>query len=229
MYLCDTGSIILRSGSGRRSTTRPRSCTSSYGLWKSTIDRATRGSRRVLRPFSDPSLVHTRSRSPSRPTQTGTLWGDPSAIRVARCAKFGRSMRALASADNGAGIDTLLGVSSPGAEAELPQVVGDEQPGFGARLNLGGSPARGVFPQFESLGRHLEQAQVGHHQLDDARRRDGQGAALEQPGPAVFGGVLQRDEHPLGAGREIHGSTDAAALARGDAPVGEVAVLRHFV
>src|SRR5438445_9461091 len=171
MYLCDTGSMILRSGSGRRSTTRPRSCTSSYGLWKSRIDRATRGSRRVLRPFSDPSLVHTRSRSPSRQTQTGTLWGEPSAIRVARCAKFGRSMRALASADNGAGIDTLLDGrarhSSPGAEAELPQVVGDEQPGFGARLNLRGGPARGVSPQYESFERHRDQSQVGANNSAD--------------------------------------------------------------
>lgn len=88
---------------------------------------------------------------------------------------------------------------SPGAEAELPQVVGDDQ------------------------------AQVGHHQLDDARRRDGQGAALEQPGPAFFSGVLQSDEHSLGAGREIHSSTDTAALAGGDVPVGEVAVLCHFI
>src|SRR5688572_14604128 len=91
--------MIARSGLGRRSTTRPRSCTSSYGSRKSTIDSATRGSRRVLRPFSEPSLVQTISRSPSRPTQTGTLCGEPSAIRVARCAKFGRSMRALASAE----------------------------------------------------------------------------------------------------------------------------------
>src|SRR2546428_13450855 len=75
------------------------------------MDSATRGSRRVLRPFSDPSLVHTRSRSPSRPTQTGTLWGEPSAMRVARCAKFGRSMSAMASADSGVGMDTLLGIS----------------------------------------------------------------------------------------------------------------------
>src|SRR3989442_359547 len=64
----------------------------------------------VLRPFSDPSLVHTRSRSPSRPTQTGTLWGELSAIRVARCAKFGRSMSAMVSADSGASMDTLLGI-----------------------------------------------------------------------------------------------------------------------
>src|SRR5712691_4280653 len=75
------------------------------------MDSATRGSRRVLRPFSDASLVHTKSRSPSRPTQTGTLCGEPSAIRVARCAKLGRSMSALASADNGVDMDTLLGIS----------------------------------------------------------------------------------------------------------------------
>src|SRR5678815_3102540 len=72
------------------------------------MDRATLPSRWVLRPLSEPSLVHTRRRSPSRPTQTGTLCGEPSAIRVARCAKLGRSMSALAGGGSGAGMDTFL-------------------------------------------------------------------------------------------------------------------------
>jgi len=45
------------------------------------------------------------------PPDARAMWGEPSAIRVARCAKFGRSMSAMASADNGVGMDTLLGVS----------------------------------------------------------------------------------------------------------------------
>jgi len=36
-----------------------------------------------------------------RPTQTGVLKGDPSGMRVARWAKFGRSSRCLTSADRG--------------------------------------------------------------------------------------------------------------------------------
>jgi len=45
------------------------------------------------------------------PPVARAMWGEPSAIRVARCAKFGRSMSAMASADNGVGMDTLLGIS----------------------------------------------------------------------------------------------------------------------
>src|SRR5262245_24957299 len=63
------------------------------------MESDTRGSRRVFRPFSEPSLVHTRRRSPSRPTQTGAFCGEPSGIRVARCAKFARSIRAWASVE----------------------------------------------------------------------------------------------------------------------------------
>src|SRR5262245_51986436 len=40
-------------------------------------------------------------RSPSRPTHTGTLWGEPSGITVARCAKLGRSSSCLISAESG--------------------------------------------------------------------------------------------------------------------------------
>jgi hypothetical protein len=35
VYLCEMESMYLRSPSGRRSTTRPRSCASRYGSWKS--------------------------------------------------------------------------------------------------------------------------------------------------------------------------------------------------
>ena len=49
------------------------------------IDSATRGSRWLFLAFSEVSPVHVRSRSPSSPTQTGTLWGEPSGISVARC------------------------------------------------------------------------------------------------------------------------------------------------
>ena len=38
------------------------------------------------------------------------------------------------------------GESALVAEAKLPQVVGDDQPGFGELLNLRGGPAGGVFP-----------------------------------------------------------------------------------
>src|SRR5436309_8144310 len=39
-------------------------------------------------------------RSPSRPTHTGAFCGEPSGMRVARCAKFGLSISVLTSSDN---------------------------------------------------------------------------------------------------------------------------------
>src|ERR1700719_426814 len=64
------------------------------------MDKATRGSRRVFLAFSEASPVHTTIRSPSRPIQTGTDCGEPSGMRVARCAKFGRSISFLAFSDS---------------------------------------------------------------------------------------------------------------------------------
>src|SRR6266496_100481 len=68
------------------------------------IDSATRGSRWLFLAFSEVSPVHIRSRSPSRPTQTGTLCGDPSGISVERCAKFGASTKDLMSSESRVGI-----------------------------------------------------------------------------------------------------------------------------
>jgi hypothetical protein len=53
-----------------------------------------RGSRRVFFALSEPSPVQIRMRSPSRLTQTGTLCGEPSGMRVARWAKLGSSSKA---------------------------------------------------------------------------------------------------------------------------------------
>ena len=61
--------------------------------------------------------------------------------------------------------------------------------------------------------------------LDHAGGGDGELAALEQARFSLAGGVLHGDEDALGAGGQVHGAADAAALAIGDAPVGEVAVL----
>src|SRR6266496_2184069 len=68
------------------------------------IDSATRGSRWLFLAFSEVSPVHIRSRSPSRPTQTGTLCGDPSGITVERCAKLGASTKDLMSSESRVGI-----------------------------------------------------------------------------------------------------------------------------
>src|SRR4051812_24611981 len=101
VYLCEIGSMTFRSPSGRRSTMRPRIWTSSYGFSKSTSESAIRASRFVFFAFSEPSPVATRMRSPSRPTHTGAICGEPSAMRVARCAKFGLSISFRTSSDNG--------------------------------------------------------------------------------------------------------------------------------
>ena len=46
--------------------------------------------------------MHISMRSPSRPTQMGTLCGEPSGIRVARWAKLGPSSKALISSERSA-------------------------------------------------------------------------------------------------------------------------------
>src|SRR5215469_14838603 len=99
--------MVLKSSSGRRSTMRPRSCASEYGSSMAKMESATRGSRRVFFALSDPSLVPIRMRSPSRATQMGADWGDPSGIRVARWAKFGRSRRLLISSVSASGMAML--------------------------------------------------------------------------------------------------------------------------
>src|SRR6185503_2293656 len=76
-----------------------------------TSDSATRASRRVFRAFSEPSPVAIRMRSPSRPTHTGAICGDPSAMSVARWAKFGASSSRLTSSDRV--MDSLRALSAP--------------------------------------------------------------------------------------------------------------------
>ena len=82
------------------------------------IDSATRGSRWLFLAFSEVSPVHIRSRSPSSPTQTGTLWGEPSGISVARCAKLRASIKDLMSSESGLGI--LILRSNFTAQRETP-------------------------------------------------------------------------------------------------------------
>ncbi len=84
VYFWAVASFTTKAGSARRSTTRPRSWASAYGSATSTIESATRGSRRVFLALSEPSPVPTRMRSPSRVTHTGADWGEPSGMRVAR-------------------------------------------------------------------------------------------------------------------------------------------------
>ena len=73
------------------------------------MESETRGSRRVFFALSEPSPVQIRMRSPSRPTQMGTLCGEPSGIRVARWAKLGASSKALISSESGIAMTTVLG------------------------------------------------------------------------------------------------------------------------
>src|ERR1022692_4065294 len=66
VYLCEMASMYLKSPSGRRSTTWPRSLASRYGSWKSTMESETRGSRRVFFALSEPSPVQLRMQSSQR-------------------------------------------------------------------------------------------------------------------------------------------------------------------
>src|SRR5258708_32871485 len=72
------------------------------------MESDTRGSRRVFFPLSEPSPVQISMRSPSRPTQTGTLCGEPSCISVARCAKLEPSSKFLISLESGIAMETIL-------------------------------------------------------------------------------------------------------------------------
>src|SRR5216684_4314147 len=80
--------------------TRPRNCASEYGSPKSTMEIATRGSRCVFLPLSEDASVQIMRRSLSRAIQTGALCGEPSGIRVAKCAKLGRSTSFLISSES---------------------------------------------------------------------------------------------------------------------------------
>src|SRR6266540_2205262 len=95
--------------SDRTSTTRPWSEAILYGLSRSTIDRATRGSRRMSLAFHDDSSVHTRRWSPSSPTHTTWLRGEPSARSVDKCAELGASSSARTSSGIGIVFASLLG------------------------------------------------------------------------------------------------------------------------
>src|SRR5271157_983601 len=72
------------------------------------MESATHGSRRVFFALREPSPVQIRMRSPSRPTQTGALCGEPSGIRVARWAKLGPSSRALIPLESAIAMGTVL-------------------------------------------------------------------------------------------------------------------------
>ncbi len=115
MYFRAVTSFITKAGSGRNSTTRPRSWASVYGSLKSTTESATRPSRRVFRALREPSLVPTRMRSPSRSTQTGADCGEPSGMIVARWAKFGPSISFLTSS----GSAMAMRASLPASELRL--------------------------------------------------------------------------------------------------------------
>src|SRR6516162_10621301 len=69
VYLNEIGSMYRQSPSGRTSTTRPWIAAIRYGLAMSVTDKATRGSRRMSLAFQIASEVHTRTWSPSSPTQ----------------------------------------------------------------------------------------------------------------------------------------------------------------
>ncbi len=71
-----------------------------------------RGSRRVFFALSEPSPVQISMRSPSRPTQIGTLCGEPSGIRVARWAKLGPSSKTLISLESGIAMQTVVVLKS---------------------------------------------------------------------------------------------------------------------
>ena len=68
--------------------TRPRSWAVWYGSSWSVIEIATRGSRSMLRAFSEPSWVKKTTLSPSSPAQIAVELGEPSLVSVARWAKF---------------------------------------------------------------------------------------------------------------------------------------------
>ena len=108
VYFREMRSIVLKSGSGLRSTIRPRSCASRYGLSIAMIDTPTRASRRVFLALSEPSPVETRIESPSRSTHTGATCGEPSLMSVAKWAKFAPRTSVLTSSESWSGIGTSV-------------------------------------------------------------------------------------------------------------------------
>src|SRR2546427_12933698 len=84
------------------------------------MESETRGSRRVFFAFREPSPVQIRMRSPSRPTQMGTLCGEPSGIRGGRWAKLGAASKALMSSESGIAMRTCPYVESDEQIYHLP-------------------------------------------------------------------------------------------------------------
>ena len=117
----------------------------------------------------------------------------------------------------------------PYATPKLLQVRRDDEGRLRDGLHLLGRVARGDLPHHEALRRDVEEAEVGHYLGDHSHGGHRQRAPLQQPRRALTRGVLERQEHLLGADRQVHRPADAAALAPRRLPVGEVAVLRHFV
>src|SRR5438552_13940769 len=97
------------------------------GIVKIKMESDTRGSSRVFLALSEPSPVQIRIRSPSRPTQMGTLCGEPSGIRVARWAKLGASSKALISSESGIAMRTCPYVESDEQIYHLPLGCGAER------------------------------------------------------------------------------------------------------
>src|SRR5690349_24033737 len=109
------------------------------------MDSATRGSRRVFLALSEPSPVSTRMRSPSRVTQTGADWGEPSGMIVARWAKFGPSKSRLTS--SGSGIPTDVSFGSRADDRSLLQALHLRGPEMAPALPPGGQPGDIVLPK----------------------------------------------------------------------------------
>src|SRR5262245_52884143 len=144
------------------------------------MDSATRGSRRVFLPFSELSLVPIRMRSPSRDTHTGAHCGEPSAMTLARCAKFAPSSSRLMSSDS------AIPMGSPSSRLEIREWIAERGAAASAPDELG--PPQAVTPRMHADLRTARQNHLVFHLRGQDRSVAGRaGAAPAVPRPCLDG------------------------------------------
>ena len=79
-------------------------------------------------------------------------------------------------------------------------------------LHLFACSARRQLIHFETVGRNIQNAQIGDDALDHARAGQRQGAMAQQFGAAVLSRVLHQRDDPLYARDKIHRPTHALSL-----------------
>ena len=75
---------------------------------------------------------------------------------------------------------------------------------------------------------HLEHAQIGDDEINDAEACDGQRAFFQNLRAAVFGRVLHHRNDALHSSDQVHRAARSFHHFSGDHPIGDIAFIRHL-